>query len=155
MKRIILIVILSIIGFFIVMAIIGYNLEKNEIKEISPDFESKFKEAKLVYEKDSLKGIEALEEVMFYGHSHSLKAYDDFLVTGYNESYREGLNILAKYYLKEGKKLLDEGKHEEVLEVYSKIYNYTAKGEEDIAYKKGSDVDILIIEIQKLSKEIR
>lgn len=153
MKKKVLIILAIIVVLFVLMVFLGYTLEKKEIKEVTPDFEKKYEEALLVYKSDEEKGIEVMENVMYYGHSHGLKAYKDFLVIGFTEYYREGLNLLARHYKEQGKMLADEGKFDEALEMYKKIYNYTDKSDETVTYKKGPDVDLLFIEIKKLKTE--
>jgi tetratricopeptide (TPR) repeat protein len=153
-KKIIIIVVCVIVVIFVGMAIFGYFLEKKEVEEVTPRFEEMYKEVLLVLKDDRERGIEELEDAMYYGHSHSLAAYQDPLITGYNEYYREGLNILAEYYLEQGKKLADEGNLQGALKIYEKIYDFTDK-DESIAYKKGQDVDLLFMEIKKLKRKIK
>ncbi|KPJ73589.1 hypothetical protein AMJ52_03475 [candidate division TA06 bacterium DG_78] len=154
MKKVILIIVGVVVVLFIVMAFFGYQLEKKEVEEITPEFERLYQEAIVLYRNNEEAGIEALEDVMYYGHTHSLASYKDALITGYSEYYREGLNLLAKHYRERGKMLEDEGRFLEALKEYEKIFNYTNK-DQSIAYKKGVDVDLLFTEIKRLEKKIK
>lgn len=154
MKKTILIIVAVIVLLVILMAFFGFLIEKGEVKEATPRFEELYEAAMVAYETDTVTGIRTLEEALYYGHTHSLVGYEDVMVTGYNKHYQDGLNLLARHYRARGKSLEHDGKLQEALNQYERIFTYTDR-DASVAYKKGPEVDLLYTDIKRIRESMQ